>query len=105
MSKCMTCKTDEAIWAWQPFGPADDANTFATLGNHYRGFTVVKVCNNCRETIRSGSPVEFTCKGQRFIGNSAEVISVPDYVGDALLYWEESAPSRNPIYHRRRSVR
>jgi hypothetical protein len=47
--KCKYCGK-EAIWACQPYGPDEDT-TFALLGSHYRGFTVIPVCDECKERI------------------------------------------------------
>ena len=45
--RCEICKEREAIWAMQYVG--EDTPTFSTLGSHYRGFRVVKVCDECKE--------------------------------------------------------
>ena len=47
MMKCQVCKRNEAIWAMQYIG--EDRPTFSTLGSHYRGFKVTKVCDECKE--------------------------------------------------------
>ena len=43
--KCQICRKREAEWAMQYIG--EDTPTFSTLGSHYRGFKVVKVCDEC----------------------------------------------------------
>lgn len=45
--KCQRCKADEAIWAWQP-----DLDAIYAIGWHQRGFTVVAICDACRDEIR-----------------------------------------------------
>jgi len=55
MSTCQMCHEVEAVWAWQPFGPSDDLSEMAFIGNHYRGFAVIKICNQCRLQIAGGS--------------------------------------------------
>ena len=55
MAKCASCQKD-AVWAWQPFGPGEDALVFTALGSHYRGFPVVKVCDECKQTAQKGRP-------------------------------------------------
>lgn len=52
MAKCQVCKKNEAIWAAQFIG--EDVPTFSTLGSHYRGFPVVKVCDICKEINTEG---------------------------------------------------
>ena len=47
--RCQVCHQNEAIWAMQYVG--EDTPTFSTLGSHYRGFRVTKVCDGCREHI------------------------------------------------------
>ncbi len=45
--KCQLCKQNEAEWAMQFV--AEDTPSFSALGSHYRGFSVTKVCDKCRE--------------------------------------------------------
>lgn len=87
--KCQVCKCDEAIWAWQPFGPDESSKSFAVLGSHYRGFPAIKICDDCHKLIEAERPVEFTYRGQRYLAGDSGIVSVPDYVEDALLYYEE----------------
>lgn len=47
MATCQICKTNEAIWAAQYI--EGDEPTFSFLGSHYRGFKMVKVCDECKE--------------------------------------------------------
>ena len=56
---CQLCKNDEAIWAYQPEGP-DAEHPLVLLGNHYRGFPVVKVCDECAKVVRERLAVEST---------------------------------------------
>jgi len=46
MTKCQECKKNEAEYAKQYI--ASDEPTYSTLGSHYRGFKVVKVCEDCK---------------------------------------------------------
>lgn len=86
--KCRICRHNEADWAWQPFGPGERPDVFTLSGSHYRGFPVIKVCQKCKEALQAGSPAEFIYRGQRFISNTIDMTSIPDYVSDALLFWE-----------------
>lgn len=89
MSKCQVCKVDEAWFAYQPFGPDKNPHKWMTeLGSHYRGFPVIKVCGFCHDAIAKGTPTEFTYKGTRYISSGSEVKQVPEYVADALLWFE-----------------
>ena len=92
MTKCEACKINEATWAWQPFGPGEQAYVFTTLGSHYRGFPVIKVCADCQKDAAEGLPIEFDYKDTHYIGNTEAVHAVPKYVmdGDPLLWWEET---------------
>lgn len=49
--RCQVCKAAEALWACQYIG--EDTPTFTTLGSHYRGFRVTKVCDQCKTEIIS----------------------------------------------------
>lgn len=49
--KCSVCKSETAIFSWQPFGPDESPLHFTTLGAHYRGFPIIKVCNSCHTKI------------------------------------------------------
>ena len=42
-----------ADWAWQPFGPSEDYNCFTTPGSHYRGFPVLKLCDEHKTAIQA----------------------------------------------------
>lgn len=88
MEKCKCCD-NEAEWAWQPFGPGESPDTFSLLGSHYRGFSVIKICDTCKQNAQAGIPLEFIHKSKRYIGNAYdEVLEVPPYVDDALYFWE-----------------
>lgn len=71
MPKCNCCiyqTTDnQAVWAWQPFGPGGVADTFTTLGSHYRGYPVVKVCDGCKKKLQSGESVKFSHKRRHYV--------------------------------------
>lgn len=85
--KCQICKHDEAIWAWQPFGP-DERWSFTALGCHYRGFPVIKICDQCHDLIEdTTSFFEFDFQGQGYIIDSnGKIYPVPNYVGDRLAW-------------------
>lgn len=61
---CQCCKErgTEAQHAWQPLGPGEKVTSFMTLGSHYRGFPVVKICGACKVRIETGQPVYFTVR-------------------------------------------
>lgn len=48
MVKCQKCQTGEAIWARQEV--VTGRPCFTLLGSHYRGWTVIKVCDDCKNT-------------------------------------------------------
>ena len=45
---CQICRKAEAIWAYQDVA---GETSFTSLGCHYRGFKVTKVCDHCRTQI------------------------------------------------------
>ena len=49
-ASCKFC-SQHAEWAWQPFGPDESPFLFTTLGSHYRGFRVLKVCDSHKSKI------------------------------------------------------
>lgn len=77
MAKCQLCKA-EAIWAWQPFGPGDPPGTLATLGSHYRGFPVVKVCEYHADRVRTGRRVDFGYGPKWYAVQDGELIDYGD---------------------------
>lgn len=69
MRKCQICHEDEAISAWQPFGPADayrDGTSFMAFGSHYRGFPVLNVCHECKGMLQNGETIHFVYRGMTF---------------------------------------
>ncbi len=67
--KCCCCGTSNAEIAWQPFGPADncrDDESFMAPGFHYRGFPVLRVCDDCRGQLGNGEWLSFTYKGKQW---------------------------------------
>ncbi len=81
--KCQCCHKQEVRFAWQPLGPGEDANTFSLLGNHSRGFPVIKVCSSCKSAFQTGDfPVYFTYKGFRYVGRNHEVRQVKPSLWD-----------------------
>ena len=64
--KCQCCKNEEAIWAWQPFGPNESPDSFMALGDHYRGFPVIKVGEVCKDFFQAGKPVNFTHRAHEY---------------------------------------
>lgn len=88
--KCQACKQEEAEWAWQPFGPGSDANVFALLGNHTRGFPIIKVGDSCKNGFqRDHFPVRFEYKGHKYITEQYQVREI----GASLWLGEECVPS------------
>lgn len=87
--KCQICHSDEAEWAWQPFGPGQTVHSAALLGFHYRGFPVIKICQHCFEEIEHGMPVEFEHKAQRYVLDHDKLLEVPESVRDGLAWLEE----------------
>lgn len=72
MAKCAVVNCDnDATWAWQPYG-LGDIKTFALLGNHYRGYTVIKVCDTCKKEIEAGQVVEFTYRNMTYVLSADE---------------------------------
>ena len=81
MSKCQICKQEDAVSAFQPFGPDEQPHTFMTaLGWHYRGFPVIKVCGACHDWIVEGRPVDFMYKGKRYLYDNGNIAEVPGQV-------------------------
>ena len=66
MAKCAVFQNDEAIWAWQPFGPGETITNFTVLGSHYRGFPVVKIGDAAKRRIEAGERVSFRYKGIKY---------------------------------------
>lgn len=71
--KCQCCKNEEAVFAWQPFGPDTTPARYTALGSHYRGFPVIKVCTCCKDTFTSGDEVSFVYKQTRYVGKDHKV--------------------------------
>jgi hypothetical protein len=46
---CDQCKERPAEWAVQYI--AEDRPTVSTLGSHYRGFQVLRLCDKCKEDL------------------------------------------------------
>ena len=81
MNKCETHDTHapqaEAIWAWQPFGPDENPTSCTTLGNHYRGFPVIKICDMCHDDLLNNIGLVFTYKGTGYYIYNNEVKETP----------------------------
>lgn len=78
--KCKVCK-QEAEWAWQPFGPSDDTRTsFTSLGWHYRGFPVVKTCDECKKKFEQGETLTFTYKKVEYTANLKDGVKPVDNI-------------------------
>lgn len=84
---CQVCKGFYPSWAWQPWGPDADGLSFTTLGSHYRGFPIVKVCEGCREAINEGQTVEFTYMKNLYEFKDGTITSLTDL----------SAPKKKPV--------
>ena len=80
MDKCHVCQNNVAEWAWQPFGPSEDADCFTALGSHYRGFPVIKICDDCKQRYQSGEPLVFVYRGLWYSGEA-----IPDDEKDTLI--------------------
>lgn len=68
--KCQLCKQARATLAWQPFGPDESPLSFQFLGSHYRTFTVIKICDNCKDQIKAtaqGQPFHFTHQSKTYL--------------------------------------
>ncbi len=74
MSNCRICKHNEAVYSWQPFGPDDTIDCFPFCGSHYRGFTAVNVCDECKRAIIDGSTeLHFTVKSTKLVVHNHKV--------------------------------
>jgi hypothetical protein len=72
--KCQCCKEEEALFAWQPFGPDGNPASYTTLGSHYRGFPVIKVGLACKTAFTSGDfEVEFVYKRTHYVGKDHQI--------------------------------
>lgn len=71
--KCQCCREEQASLSWQPFGPGENAKTFTLPGNHYRGFPVIKVGEQCKSAIEAGKRILFSYKGFRYIYQDGKV--------------------------------
>lgn len=90
MSKCVSCKINEAEWAFQPFGP-DEKFSVSLLGWHYRGFAVIKLCNDCKDELVDHNGFEFDYQGNHYIMDDGECVEVPPFVSDALAWLESQS--------------
>lgn len=70
---CVIFPNEIAEWAWQPFGPEQDANCFTALGWHYRGFPVLKVSDRAKEQIQSGDRIPFVYRDTSYIVDNLEI--------------------------------
>lgn len=48
---CQICKNAPVEWAMQYVG--ETTPTYSTLGSHYRGFPVTKVCEGCKVEMQT----------------------------------------------------
>jgi hypothetical protein len=84
---CMICNTNEATLKWNPF-PANLTAKFDLLPNSRLG---MEICWECQNDLINNLPTEFNFYGDRYIGTLLDGFrKVPDYVDDALLWWEET---------------
>ena len=49
---CMRGCGEMAPWAWHPFGPGEPL-TFMMPGSHYRGFPVLRVCQDHKTELQA----------------------------------------------------
>lgn len=77
--KCQLCKQVAEITAsWQPFGPDESIRCLTAPGSHYRGFPVLKVCQDCEQAISSGQRIpSFEFRNDAFIVQDEKVIKSP----------------------------
>jgi hypothetical protein len=86
MTKCQICKKSTVAWAWQPFGPDSYIQRCTTLGSHYRGFPVIKICDNCRDSMMVYGGINFNYKNKPY---HASVVDVQEgYVHYLPKLWE-----------------
>lgn len=71
--KCQICKKAPSAWAWQPLGPAENADCFVTLGSHTRGFALFKICQSCYAQIKTGMRFQFDYKDVTYAGTIQQV--------------------------------
>jgi hypothetical protein len=77
-SKCQNCRTNDTVWAWQPFGPDETIYCFTTLGSHYRGFPAIGICDDCRNDVLNGMPgVLFTYKKVGYCALDGKITESP----------------------------
>ena len=78
MSKCRSCKTNESVHTWQPFGPDDSILCFTRPGYHYRGFPAIGICEDCKNNVENGNPgVIFTYKKTGYYALDHQVKETP----------------------------
>lgn len=80
-SELMKCQilggSNQAMWAWQPFGIADSPReTFSLLGSHYRGFPVIKVSDEAKRRIQRGEAVNFTYQNRLYRVQGDEIAEI-----------------------------
>lgn len=80
MAKCQVYPPLPAVYAWQPFGPAEDIYTITELGSHYRGFPVIKISEAAYAAIQGEQTVEFTYKGIKYIATDGKVVTYDEYM-------------------------
>ena len=85
MVKCRICHENIALWAWQPFGPGKPSEGFTLLGNHYRGYPVIKICESCKRGYEAGNAKVFTFKYKfyRVTKNTVEKYNGETYENNA----------------------
>lgn len=77
--RCELCGDNEAVSAWQPFGPDEvPRDAFTALGSHYRGYPILKVCHDCKGEIQNGEPMVFDYKGRTYdlIGEDSPIVRI-----------------------------
>jgi hypothetical protein len=50
--QCELCKANAASAAWQPFGPATGADSFAAVGQHDPEYPAILVCAPCQQRFQ-----------------------------------------------------
>jgi len=69
--QCELCKTNAASAAWQPFGPANTADSFAAIGQHATDYPAIPICFPCRQRFQQGQET-FCFTHRRFVYRACE---------------------------------
>lgn len=84
MAKCQIYPEEEAVWAFQPFGPDEDIRWMAMLGSHYRGFPIIKIGELAREQIERGEYVQFRYSEVWYVAIDGKVMTKDEYLSPII---------------------